>query len=78
MSCVHCGSATTPSRCSGVPAHITVLYPFMPPQQITHEVLARAAAAVASVPAFAFAMGQVGRFPATAYLAPTRPSPSSR
>lgn len=59
----------------GVPAHITVLYPFMPPQHITHEVLARAAAAVASVPAFAFAMGKVGRFPATAYLAPDPAEP---
>lgn len=34
----------------GVPAHVTVLYPFLPPAQITGTVLARAAAAVASVP----------------------------
>jgi 2'-5' RNA ligase len=36
----------------GVPAHVTVLYPFVPPEQITAGVLRKAAAAVASVPAF--------------------------
>jgi 2'-5' RNA ligase superfamily len=36
----------------GVPAHVTVLYPFVPPDQITAAVIARAAAAVASVPGF--------------------------
>jgi len=36
----------------GVPAHVTVLYPFMPPTQITAAVLSGVAAAVATVPAF--------------------------
>ena len=28
-----------PAAGSGVPAHITILYPFMPPGQLTHESL---------------------------------------
>jgi 2'-5' RNA ligase len=36
----------------GVPAHVTILYPFVPPEQITAAVLAKAVAAVASVARF--------------------------
>lgn len=36
----------------GVPAHVTVLYPFVPPERIDAAVLAALGAAVASVPAF--------------------------
>lgn len=36
----------------GIPAHVTVLYPFVPPAQITPAVLGKAAAAVASVQSF--------------------------
>src|SRR5262249_51373498 len=36
----------------GIPAHVTVLYPFVPPGQITAAVLGKAAAAVASVQSF--------------------------
>jgi hypothetical protein len=36
----------------GVPAHITVLYPFLPPAEIDDDVLSRLGACVASVPAF--------------------------
>jgi 2'-5' RNA ligase len=36
----------------GVPAHVTILYPFVLPGAITSEVIDLAAAAVASVPAF--------------------------
>ena len=54
----------------GVPAHITVLVPFMAPDQITPSVLAQIQATLSQVPSFAFSLGQVRRFPATAYLAP--------
>jgi hypothetical protein len=40
------------SASCGVPAHVTVLYPFVPPQQITAAVMEMAAAAVKSVPGF--------------------------
>lgn len=46
----------------GVPAHVTVLYPFLPPAQITAAVLARAAAAVASVPGFGCRFARTGWF----------------
>ena len=54
----------------GVPAHITVLVPFMAPEQITPSVLAQIQAALSQVSSFAFSVSQVRRLPATAYLAP--------
>lgn len=36
----------------GIPAHVTVLYPFVPPSAIDQDLIARVAAAVASVKAF--------------------------
>jgi hypothetical protein len=59
----------------GVPSHITVLAPFMPPQLITTAVLRRAQQALSAVPAFSFSLSQVHRFPATAYLAPEPVAP---
>ena len=59
----------------GVPAHITVLVPFMPPTRITPEVLAAATEAFASVRAFNFSLNEVCRWPETTYLSalPARP-----
>lgn len=59
----------------GVPAHITVLVPFMAPDQITPSVLAQIQTALSQVPAFVFSLSQVRRFPATAYLAPEPAEP---
>lgn len=59
----------------GVPAHITVLVPFMDPRHITPAVLDRAQRALNRVAAFSFSLGRVARFPATAYLAPDPPEP---
>lgn len=59
----------------GVPAHVTLLHPFMPPRRITADVLQRARAALAAVPAFAYRLREVRRFPATAWLAPEPPAP---
>ncbi len=46
----------------GVPAHVTVLYPFVPPAQITAAVIDAAAAAVASVAAFDCSFAGTGWF----------------
>ena len=57
------------------PAHVTVLYPFLPARRITpatHDALNRAAG---SVPAFDFTLGGVGRFPGVVYLAPDVTAP---
>ncbi|MBM4259569.1 MAG: 2'-5' RNA ligase family protein [Deltaproteobacteria bacterium] len=59
-----------PSVALGVPAHITVLAPFMEPNLISQEVLSQLRAALGTVKSFQFQLGTVARFPATAYLAP--------
>lgn len=59
----------------GVPAHITVLAPFMPPERIDGKVLERARAALVRIPAFSFELAETGRFPATAYLSPRPAEP---
>jgi len=64
-----------PSAALGVPAHITVLHPFMPPARVTSEVLARAAAALRGLGAFDFVLARVARFPGVLYLAPEPAAP---
>ncbi|WP_093168548.1 2'-5' RNA ligase family protein [Variovorax sp. YR216] len=54
----------------GVPAHVTVLYPFMDPAYVTPAVLQKARTALVSVSSFEFSLEGVGRFRTTAYLAP--------
>jgi 2'-5' RNA ligase len=46
----------------GVPAHLTVLYPFLPPALIDDVVLTTLAALFAAFPAFAFTLDRVGWF----------------
>jgi len=57
----------------GVPAHITVLFPFMPPDEITTDVLRQAQSALSVVQPFEFSLRKVGRFAVTTYLAPDPP-----
>jgi hypothetical protein len=64
-----------PSARLGVPAHITVLVPFMPPEQLSTLVRARIADAFAEVPAFSFELRRTGRFAATAFLVPEPAEP---
>lgn len=59
----------------GVPAHITVLVPFMDPGDITADVLEQAQRALMGTTAFAFSLRSVGRFPTTAYLEPEPTAP---
>ena len=59
-----------PSAAGGMPAHITLLYPFMPPDAIdaaTEQSLGEIAAAF---PSFRFQLTRVGRFPGVVYLDP--------
>src|SRR6185437_3969176 len=51
-----------PSARGGVPAHLTVLYPFLAPPLIDDAVLESIAALFADFPAFAFALDRVGWF----------------
>jgi len=64
-----------PSATVGVPAHVTVLYPFLPPEQIDDEMLSRLAALFADQPAFRIRFEGTGRFPDVLYLEPQPAAP---
>ena len=59
-----------PSARRNVPAHVTVLYPFMSPQDIDAEVLERLARIARGVPCFEYRLAETRRFPVALYLAP--------
>jgi 2'-5' RNA ligase superfamily len=54
-----------------VPAHVTVLYPFMPPGDVDEAVIAQLSAAARSIPSFAYRLAETRRFSiGSLYLAP--------
>jgi 2'-5' RNA ligase len=59
-----------PSARRNVPAHVTVLYPFMPPEQIDDGVLERLRNIAGALPCFAYRLARTERFPVALYLAP--------
>lgn len=59
-----------PVATAGVPAHITVLFPFLPPAEITAGVEADLRTIFARTPAFNFLLAETGRFPNALYIAP--------
>jgi hypothetical protein len=63
------------SAAVGVPAHITILYPFMPPNEITPAVLAELRQLFAQFSAFEFTLPELRRFPTVLYLAPSPAGP---
>lgn len=67
-----------PTAKQSVPAHITVLYPFMPPERIDASVLSAIQMAVARSTPFEFSLEHVGRFPDAVYLSPDPASPFVR
>lgn len=58
------------AREPGIPAHITLLYPFLPARSIDADTEAALAALLLEIPAFDFALAEIGRFPGVVYLAP--------
>jgi 2'-5' RNA ligase len=64
-----------PSAAAGMPAHVTLLYPFLPPGRIDERVEAALADALAPFPSFAFSLARIGRFPGVLYLEPEPPEP---
>lgn len=55
----------------GIPAHVTVLYPFVPRTQLTNEVRDTVSVILGAIPAFDYRFDRVARFGATTvYLAP--------
>jgi 2'-5' RNA ligase len=67
-----------PAAPLGVPAHITVLYPFLVPEALDQPVCDELGAIFAGVPPFPFTLGSVARFPDAVYLAPQPTEPFSR
>jgi hypothetical protein len=60
----------------GVPAHITVLFPFIPPAQLDAGVLSQLGQLFAAVPRFGFRLDRTGWFGQDAvWLAPSDPGP---
>ncbi len=64
-----------PSAADGVPAHVTLLVPFLAPADATAADTAALRALFALQPAFDVLFARVGRFPATAWLAPEPAAP---
>lgn len=64
-----------PSAAWGVPAHVTILYPFIPPQDITPEVFVSLKEIFSSYPTFSVKFAQTMDFPDTLFLAPEPADP---
>jgi 2'-5' RNA ligase len=63
----------------GVPAHVTVLFPFLPPAEIDERVLDTLGRAAATVPAFVVALERVAWFgDRVVWLAPSPAEPFQR
>jgi len=63
-----------PAEALGVPAHITVLYPFQPPPMTT-EAKQILATLFAGLPCFTTTFAETRRFPEVLYLAPSPDAP---
>jgi 2'-5' RNA ligase len=67
-----------PSAELGVPAHITLLYPFAPPDDLMPEMRAVLAGVVSRQAPFEVSFGRVRRFPGVVWLAPRPAAPVVR
>jgi 2'-5' RNA ligase len=63
------------SREPGIPAHITLLYPFLAARTIARDTESALASLLQKVPPFDFALTEVRRFPGVIYLAPEPAAP---
>lgn len=62
----------------GVPAHVTLLFPFVPREQLDDALLAELSELIASQPAFSFSLSRVEHFPDVTWLAPEPSEPFRR
>lgn len=67
-----------PTALLGVPAHITLLIPFMSIDRIDADVQARLARVIARTAPFAFTLDRVGRWPEVVFLHPAPAEPFIR
>jgi 2'-5' RNA ligase len=59
----------------GIPPHLTILFPFLPAQEIDAQVLAQLGRLYAPVQPFAYELASVESFPDAAWLAPVPAEP---
>ncbi len=59
-----------PAAAIGVPAHITILYPFLPPDALTPRVNEELRQCFSNFSPFRYSLRQTRRFPGVLYLAP--------
>lgn len=59
-----------PAARQGMPAHVTVLYPFIPPDRIGPDQRSRLAAVIRQFQAFELTFSNIGRFPEVLWIAP--------
>ncbi|MGH2922278.1 MAG: 2'-5' RNA ligase family protein [Gaiellaceae bacterium] len=62
----------------GIPAHITLIFPFVPVEGIGEELMGGLRELFAAQPSFAFSLARVARFPEHAWLAPEPNEPFRR
>jgi 2'-5' RNA ligase len=67
-----------PAAAAGVPPHITILYPFVPPVGLDPRVRAALADVAAANRPFDVRFDHVARFPSVVYLVPDPPEPFIR
>ena len=66
------------SAMQGLGAHVTILFPFKPPEQLSVDVLADLRALFAAQPRFKFSLSSVDGFPSVVFLAPEPAAPFER
>src|SRR5512136_65957 len=62
-----------PSAAIGVPAHVTILYPFISPDELTDDISATLRELFREIPGFTASFFKIQRFPDMLYLAPEPP-----
>jgi 2'-5' RNA ligase len=62
----------------GIPAHVTLIFPFVPADELDEHLFGELRALFAEQPAFAFSLPRVARFPEVAWLAPEPAEPFRR
>ena len=62
----------------GVPAHVTLLFPFAPPGRLDEGTRTALGRIIASEPVFPFVLREVGRWPRQVYLLPEPSDPFKR
>ena len=67
-----------PAAADGIPAHVTVVYPFLPSQTISSDVVRSLRELFAGFPQFHAEFSETRRFPGVLYFAPIEDAPFRR